>query len=91
MKKTLFILCALSVLTACSNEGLELFQNNKSSDTAERIVGDFNGLKLNLAITLDNGTATKATVKDGFAVNDVVFVTLTGYHSSGKYIELGWW
>ena len=87
MKKTLF-LCALSVLTACSNEGLELFQNNKSSDTAERIVGDFNGLKLNLAITLDNGTATKATVKDGFAVNDVVFVTLTGYHSSGKYIEL---
>ncbi|MBR5158454.1 MAG: membrane lipoprotein lipid attachment site-containing protein [Bacteroidaceae bacterium] len=88
MKKTLFILCALSVLTACSNEGLELFQNNKSSDTAERIVGDFNGLKLNLTIKLDNGTATKATVKDGFAVNDVVFVTLTGYHTSSNYIEL---
>ena len=88
MKKTLFTLCALAALTACSNEGLELFQNNKSSDTAERIVGDFNGLKLNLTITLDNGTATKATVKDGFAVNDVIFVTLTGYHSSNKYIEL---
>ena len=90
MKKVLFILCALAALTACDKEGLGLFQNNTSQDnTANRIKGDFGGLKLDLTITLGNATAgTKATVKNDFAVNDVVFVTLTGYHSSDRYIEL---
>ena len=90
MKKVLFILCALAALTACDKEGLGLFQNNTSQDnTTNRIKGDFGGLKLDLTITLDNGTAgTKATVKNDFAVNDVVFVTITGYHASHHYLEL---
>ena len=90
MKKVLFILCALAALTACDKEGLGLFQNNTSQDnTANRIKGDFGGLKLDLTITLGDATAgTKATVKNDFAVNDVVFVTITGYHSSDRYIEL---
>lgn len=90
MKKVFFILCALAALTACDKEGLGLFQNNTSQDnTANRIKGDFGGLKLDLTITLGDATAgTKATVKNDFAVNDVVFVTLTGYHSSDRYIEL---
>ena len=90
MKKVFFILCALAALTACDTEGLGLFQNDTSQDnTANRIKGDFGGLKLDLTITLGNATAgTKATVKNDFAVNDVVFVTLTGYHSSDRYIEL---
>lgn len=90
MKKVLFILCALAALTACDKEGLGLFQNNTSQDnTANRIKGDFGGLKLDLTITLGDATAgTKATVKNDFAVNDVVFVTITGYHTSNQYIEL---
>lgn len=90
MKKVLFILCALAALTACDKEGLGLFQNNTSQDnTANRIKGDFGGLKLDLTITLGDATAgTKATVKNGFAVNDVVFVTITGYHASHHYLEL---
>lgn len=90
MKKVLFILCALAALTACDTEGLGLFQNDTSQDnTANRIKGDFGGLKLDLTITLGDATAgTKATVKNDFAVNDVVFVTITGYHTSNQYIEL---
>ena len=90
MKKVFFILCALAALTACDTEGLGLFQNNTSQDnTANRIKGDFGGLKLDLTISLGDATAgTKATVKNDFAVNDVVFLTITGYHSSDRYIEL---
>ena len=90
MKKVFFILCALAALTACDTEGLGLFQNDTSQDnTANRIKGDFGGLKLDLTITLGDATAgTKATVKNDFAVNDVVFVTITGYHASHHYLEL---
>ena len=90
MKKILYILCTLAALTACDKEGLGLFQNNTSQDnTANRIKGDFGGLKLDLTITLGDATAgTRATVKNDFAVNDVVFVTITGYHTSNQYIEL---
>ena len=59
MKKALFILCALAMFASCDNEGLEILQNkdNRSLDNEAKIEGDFNGLKLNLTITLDNGSS----------------------------------
>ena len=74
MKKTLAILGALLALAACNKQPLAPVSDQ--------------GIKVNLTINRsDDFPGTKATVKEGWADNDVVFVFFRGI-ADDKYMEL---
>ena len=74
MKKTLAILCALLALSACNKQPLAPGRNQE--------------IKVNIQVNRNDAFAgTKATVKDGWANGDVVFVFFVGVDAP-KYLEL---
>ena len=87
MKKTLTLICALFALVACNLDIAEVIENP--------VLDENQDIKVNITITRsDISPDTKsATVKTGWANNDVVFVFFNGLTRSGesavvKYLEL---
>lgn len=82
MKKTIVILTALVALVACSKEA-PVVEDSTQKENQE--------IKVNFNISRGDITdATKASVKTGWATNDVVFVFFANvaYPSASKYLEL---
>ncbi len=79
MKKISTILCILLAIAACSKQIL--------NETPE-LTADNQGIIVNLTINrTDNFPWTKATVKDAWADNDVIFVFFKGV-AAPKYLEM---
>lgn len=82
MKKTIVILTALVALVACSKEA-PVVEDSTQKENQE--------IKVNFNISRGDITdPTKASVKTGWATNDVVFVFFANvaYPSASKYLEL---
>lgn len=82
MKKTMYVLCALVALVACSKEAPVVEKPTQKEN--QEIKVNFNISRGNIA------DATKATVKTGWATNDVVFVFFANVTSpsASKYLKL---
>lgn len=83
MKKTLAIICALLSLAAC-NKVTPIEENPTQKESGQEF-------KVNLTFSRSNiSEDTKASVKDGFVDNDVVFIFFNGVGDSTnpKYLEM---
>lgn len=79
MKKTIAILSAFVALVACNKTVVPEQENPVPEDKQE--------LKINFTVTRADINDTKATVKTGWAENDVVFVFFNGV-AAPKYLEM---